>query len=663
MRFSLPLSFESYRSGWGLALCLMTGALNAATIEESTEDGFLDELPVVLSVTRLAQSLADTPGAVTIIDRDMIRRSGAREVAEVLRLVPGFIVSYASNGSNPTASYHALLDDYARRMQVFVDGRSVYSTLFIGDTHRGLMGVVLEDIERIEVLRGSNSAAYGSNAFLGVINIITRNSADTRGGMASVTMGDQGVNDHVVRYGWGNDTANFRLTSARRKDAGLTLLDSAHRNDYDDKTVSQLHLRGDLRPSNQDEVMVNAGYNYFSAGLGRAGETYNRQRNEDMESYYAQVRWARQLSPTESLSFSATLDDEQYSDAVPVPTPTLPRVNVMFGHAGKAQRKLIEVTHTNQLSDTVRTVWGGNWRHEWVQGPLLFNTNDKLSQAQMRWFGNLEWRIANDWLINAGGLYEKNQLVKDNFAPRLMLNYTLLPQHTLRIGTTKAQRTPTLFEMRADESIRHPTTGVLQAAKYLSRGNVRSETVSSRELGYFGDFREQNLTLDVRMYREKLRDMVTAVTYTIAAADPSASDFVNNLDMDVKGIEQQWRWKPFADTQLLFNHAYTRIESATIAYQLHAPRVSYSAALFQKLPKNMDFSLMYSRMSEMSWNSPDDRLPTIGIVDARLAYPFKVGATRMEFAVTGQSINGSHLDYKKSVLVGRRTFATLRMDF
>lgn len=95
--------------------------------EHVSEKDYFGELPVVLSVSRLAQPLNEVPGAVTVIDRELIRRSGAREVAELLRLVPGFLLTYR-NGANPLASYHAGMDVYGSRMQVYVDGRSLYSS-------------------------------------------------------------------------------------------------------------------------------------------------------------------------------------------------------------------------------------------------------------------------------------------------------------------------------------------------------------------------------------------------------------------------------------------------------------------------------------------------------------------------------------------------------
>ncbi|MDP2133098.1 MAG: Plug domain-containing protein [Sulfuritalea sp.] len=145
---------------WGVlpVLWVLLNASAALQAQEVSEKDYFDDLPVVLSVSRLAQPLHDVPGSVTVLDRETIRRSGAREVAEVLRLVPGFLFT-SRNGANPQASYHSGMDVFGSRMQVYVDGRSLYSSFLFGDTHIGLRGIILEDIERIEVLRGSNSAS------------------------------------------------------------------------------------------------------------------------------------------------------------------------------------------------------------------------------------------------------------------------------------------------------------------------------------------------------------------------------------------------------------------------------------------------------------------------------------------------------------------------
>jgi iron complex outermembrane receptor protein len=145
------------------------------------EDAYFSEFPLVASVSRLPQRLADAPTAVTVVDRDMIKASGARDLNDIFRLVPGF-QTYPNNTEAARVTYHGLGDgDYAPRVQVLIDGRSMYSPLFGGGVNWATLPVAIENIERIEVVRGTNAVSYGSNAFLGVINIITVDPALTRG--------------------------------------------------------------------------------------------------------------------------------------------------------------------------------------------------------------------------------------------------------------------------------------------------------------------------------------------------------------------------------------------------------------------------------------------------------------------------------------------------
>ncbi|MGM0680189.1 MAG: TonB-dependent receptor plug domain-containing protein, partial [Pseudomonadota bacterium] len=135
------------------------------------EEGLFEDMPVVLSATRLRQSVRDAPISMTVIDRQMIDASGFTEIPDLMRLVPGFVVDYDS-GHLPVTGYHMLHDRYVRHQQVLIDGRSVYTPI-LGGVPWVDLPITLDDIERIEVVRGPNAASYGSNSFMGVINIIT----------------------------------------------------------------------------------------------------------------------------------------------------------------------------------------------------------------------------------------------------------------------------------------------------------------------------------------------------------------------------------------------------------------------------------------------------------------------------------------------------------
>ena len=113
---------------WIPLLCSIVSVASAqpgGSTSGTTEMDFLGDMPIVLSVSRLAQRLDETPGAVTILDRNFIRQSGARDVADLLRVVPGFQTTTSFETDAPMATYHGRTDEWANRIQVLVDGRSI----------------------------------------------------------------------------------------------------------------------------------------------------------------------------------------------------------------------------------------------------------------------------------------------------------------------------------------------------------------------------------------------------------------------------------------------------------------------------------------------------------------------------------------------------------
>ena len=148
-------------------LLAMAGTQSSLTSEED----IFGDIPVSYTATRLSQSVHDSPVSVTIIDKDMIEAYDPHELIDVLRLVPGFQVVHPS-GFRASTSYHGLGGEFSARMQVQIDGRSVYSPI-LGHVEWTELPIEPEDIERIEVIRGPNAASYGANSFTAIVNIIT----------------------------------------------------------------------------------------------------------------------------------------------------------------------------------------------------------------------------------------------------------------------------------------------------------------------------------------------------------------------------------------------------------------------------------------------------------------------------------------------------------
>src|SRR5262249_9827945 len=153
----------------------------------------------VTTASKEPEQISRTPAAIYVITQDEIRRSGATTIADALRLAPGVEVGRVSS-TTWAIGIRGLQGNFSKSVLVLIDGRSVYTPLFAG-VYWDVQDVILEDIERIEVIRGPGGTIWGANAVNGVINIVTKSAAETRGTFASVA---GGTLDHVisqVRYG------------------------------------------------------------------------------------------------------------------------------------------------------------------------------------------------------------------------------------------------------------------------------------------------------------------------------------------------------------------------------------------------------------------------------------------------------------------------------
>lgn len=652
---------------WGAAIVLFASAnlaiaqapepLPVAATHASalSEVDFMMDMPIVLSVSRLPQRLDETPGAVTILDRDMIRLSGARDVADLLRLVPGFQSSTSFETGAPLVSYHGGFDSYSNRIQVLIDGRSVYSPYAIGSVGPGLQTVALADIERIEVLRGSNSAAYGARALLGVINIVTRHTLDTLGVQATLVAGENGVRDGQARIGWGQQDASYRLTVDRRGDDGL-----AGSNGHNQ--VSRVNLRADLQPSARDEIGLRAGALDIEFGKGLAGSIDNALRDAALTTAYAQIDWRRVLNADEDLAFSIAHSQERSDDRFMYLGPVLSSAGrpvmgqALIDASGRASSDAVSLQHTLRFNADWRVVWGGEFRHEEVASQGLYNTGSTFVTEFSRLFGNAEWRATRDLILNAGLMLEHSSVSGDGVSPRLMLNWHVADAQTLRVGVSRALRPPSTFESFADVRF-FSTEGVAQGVSILASGKARPEGLLVRELGYLGTFPKFGFDLDVRLFHEKFDGFLRQKN------DTRPADYVNGEDLAIQGLEYQLKWRPWQGAQLIFNQAFTAISSTDASATLAAPKRASSLTLFQKLPGGLDLSLMHQDTSDVTPQGGGiDAKRAISRTDLRLGLPLRFGPNRGELALVVQDLGSPYTDYRKTFFFERRAFVTLQLE-
>lgn len=632
-------------------LCCLAPAALAQQVAPLSEKDYLEDVPVVLSVSRLPQRLDEIPGAVTIIDRQMIRMSGARDVADLLRLVPGFRVSNSFESNTPQGSYHTSLSDYSNHIQVMVDGRSVYSTYLRGSTGPGLQTVALEDIERIEVYRGSNSAAYGARAFLGSINIVTRDLVDTQGTLVQLVRGSKGTEDQMVRLGWGEDQARFRLSADGRNDDGLAGASGSSR-------VQRVNLRADLRPGTHDVLELRTGQSLIDAGVGFAGNNGNNTRTRRIETAYVQLDWRRNLDVDQDLLVQGSHTNERIrDDFVYAPAPSL-----IIDFGGRASNSNLLAQHTVRMDAALRLVWGGELRREVIESRPLYNTAAALVTDFARVFANAEWRLHPDWLLNAGALFEHSSIAGEHLSPRVMLNWQAAQGHTLRAGVSRAFRPPSTYEKYAN--VRYYVGGTLADSTYVARGTANAEKVEARELGYLAELAGPALTLDLRVFDERVRDFLRELDYSLPGSgnDNMAKDFVNGENFRIRGYETQLRWKPWSGAQLVYAGSRLSSNQSYGGARLVGRYGTQGLMFMQKLAASWDLGLSYYEADAGQFPGQNTAAPAYNRTDLRLAKALRLAGRRAEIAVVGQNIGATYQDFMPALRVETRTYVQLKVE-
>ncbi len=699
------------------ALGLISSGAHAAPGDDEL---FFAELPMVASVSRLPQKISDTPAAVTVIDQEMIRASGARTVEDLMRLVPGFQVT--SHNQDPAiVTYHGLntglssgssSDEYSSRVQVLIDGRSQFSPLFKSGVNWNLLPVILENIERIEVTRGSNTVSYGSNAVLGVINIITQDPAQTRGWMIAANHGNNQISDQTIRWSGGTENTDIRFSAKQFQDGGFN---RAYYTGWspapDTRRSGLLDLRVDLRLSNRDELQLTASQVEDTSEYGRPDRLTDPLRELESRSRSLGALWRHVISGDEEFSLRYNFVEDwaaspylrQYTfDAYPYNTNVT--ATTPFDSGGRSRVHELEFEHRLVPLDKTRLTWGLAAKSIELRSPAQFTSNDWKRRNNLRIFGNLEFKPNNQWVFNLGSSLEKDSINGSFIDPRASASYHLTPEHTLRVIAARAHRTPSLYEAQGYTERWASYLGTaVRDVTYRSPG-VEPERIDAFEIGYLGEFKALRATLDVRLFTERIPNRIQTVPLPLPASDPDDQGngrayFLNNAmfpygradgainleHVRIRGHEQQLRWQPFEGTRLIYNNALIAIdahltdtrqvaddpvntEKIPAQTRSSAPVHSQSAMLIQQLPFDVQASIMYARSTPMRWRRNGGPIQASERFDWRLAKLFRLGQTRGEIAYTVQMVNASQegrfaQDTQPGRLQDKLQWLSLRLNF
>ena len=287
-----------------LAAFFMVNSCAQAQQLEGALDPNVRDYPIVLTPTRLRQSLADVPASVTIISAETIRRYGINNVPDALRLVPGMAITQAS-GSDYRINYHGtnILDP--RRMNVLVDGISVYRPALAKVDWKQLP-VAIEDIDRIEVTRGPNSAAYGANSMLAIVNIITKHPSDVERAMISTTFGSLNTRNVTGRFSTTLGSTALRVSITREEDNGYDILSRAP-DAHDSTRLHRLNARSHTQFGDRSSLGLEAALVKSAIEVPFVDVFQTSFPDQRVRDYYLGAVWNTSFTPTHVLSRSAVL--------------------------------------------------------------------------------------------------------------------------------------------------------------------------------------------------------------------------------------------------------------------------------------------------------------------------------------------------------------------
>jgi iron complex outermembrane receptor protein len=598
-------------------------------------------------------------------------------VADVMRLVPGMYVGYFK-GHAPTVALHGLSGEYSARMQVLVDGRSVYNSL-IGSVEWSDIPLLLEDIERIEVVRGPSAAAFGANAFMGVINIITRDAAMSNTS-AKLALGDNGQRRLMGRYSGHGGAWNYRLSAGYRADHGIDDV-------YDNQAQKILDLRADYRPNNNDTVQFGAGYNHSKRDRGSADATFEQPYTQPIDASYAQASWLHILSADNEFNvqlYHNAYDLEGHTRSLPLPLIGV----VPVGGTLDMQRSDVEAQYRFSPTADWRLVAGAGLRRDSARSAFYLGTDKREINDTSRVFAHGEWRPTSRLNVNLGAMLEDTSYSGKEFSPRVALNYRLRPDHAFRLSTSRGHRTPTIFEEKANNYFDLAPASLpfkIRVQQNKATGGLISEHIVSNELGYVGHFAEQGISLDLRAYTDKLDHLVATKIVSIPAVpgvvfyngtDANGNPVLGNTGLAfsalnknqarINGFESHLRYRPNAKTDVFLSYANTHINSSDPDIERTMPRNTFSLLATRQLPDRMQGSVGYYQTSSVEPLSEGNLIPVARRLDLRLAYRLQSDGQYFrqgEVALVLQNLLGKYADFERDNIAQQRAYMSLELNW
>ena len=582
-----------------MALILTATLADAADTNQASKssddlaDMTLEQL-VSVKVTSVAKEQTDlftSPAAISVVSSDDIRRMGITSLPEALRLVPGMDVAQI-NANEWAVSARGFNAEFGRDLLVLIDGRTVYTPSSAG-VYWNAQDVVMEDLDRIEVIRGPGATLWGANAVDGVINVVSKSAKETQGLLISSSVGSVEQDSATVRYG-GELASNlyYRVYAKRSDQDGFTTTTGQSAGDAWNSTLGGLRM--DWEPPSQNTLPLQGDYYYNAAGgatdhVSLAPPAVSlTTANGYNEGGNVMGRWTHDMSDSSQWMVQTYFDNVQEDT----------------GHGTLNQNTFdMQLQDRFPLGSWNDFLWGTGYRYQVVEDTPTFELTWTPEIQRIRLFNIFaqdEIKVVPDRLRLVLGIkFEDNSLVQWEVEPSGRLLWTPTKNQTVWAAISRAARTPSLFELdgRLNAAAFPPgPTSPPALVSVFGNPNSATENLLAYEVGYRVE-PVRNLSFDLTSFYNVYDNLLVQVANpTVIEISPSpphlliSSTYMNAGSGDTYGVELSSQWRMIENWRLTASYSWlgTRLTPASDFAQ--SPQQQIQVRSYLDLPCHLELN-------------------------------------------------------------------------
>ena len=593
----------------------------------------------VTSVSKQPEQVWKTAAAIFVLTQEDIRRSGATTIPELLRQVPGVEVAQVDS-DHWSIAIRGFAGQFSKSLLVLIDGRSVYTPLFSG-VYWDVQNLMLEDVERVEVIRGPGGTIWGANAVNGVINIITKSSASTQGALVTAGGGNVNQGTGAARFG-GTVGGSF---SYRIYGMGFVNGPDSHadKDGFDDWRIGQLGFRADWKSGDRDTYTVQ-------------GDTYRGETGERVS--IASFAPAAELTPDDNAYVSGGNIVARWSHQSQEGSGF--QLQAYFDRTNFQDMELGETRDTFDLDFIDHLRIHGNQQLTWGLGARISPSYFEQTSAGVNFtparqtdtiysgFVQYELPIVRDKLsLTAGTKLEHNNFSGFEYQPSARLLWTPTDHQSFWAAVTRAVRTPSRLDQ--DVTFNIFIENLPPPVYFQIQGD--SSFAAEKLLGYETGYRtaiNRNVYVDVTGFYNVYRDLQSYGPLSlVASSTPTAHavilvPYANGIEGHTIGAEIAPDWKinswwrlrgsySYLHMSLRDAPGYTDVGNLLESYLGSSPGHMVSVQSLVNLPRRMEIDLSYRHVSRL----PAQAVP--GYQTAAVRFGWHLGE-HMEFSAAAQNL-------------------------